>query len=174
MVRPYVGVVHRLDRGASGLVLFTIRSIANQSMHRQFVEHTIERTYRLLVRGDAPPSASCDTPLLLGRTGTVRAAPGDVRAKPARTEFTRLRATHPVPGTSLLEARLQTGRTHQIRVHAQTLGHSIVGDRRYGDTELGDDDARLHLHAYRLQFEHPLEHTPVDVRAELPEWAMND
>jgi RluA family pseudouridine synthase len=173
MARPYVGVVHRLDRGASGLVLFTIRSIANQSMHRQFVEHRIERIYRLLVRGNAPASASCDAPLLVSRTGTVRpATPGDPRAKSARTDFTRIEPSHPTPGTSLLEAQLETGRTHQIRVHAQALGHPIVGDRRYGDAEQASEESRLHLHAWRLRFEHPQDGTPVDVRAELPAWAQ--
>jgi RluA family pseudouridine synthase len=175
MVRPYVGVVHRLDQGASGLVLFTIRSIANPSMHRQFVEHGIERSYRLLVHGRASDEHSCDVPLLIGRSGNVRVAePGDPRGRSARTDFTRVQPRHPVADTSLLEARLATGRTHQIRVHAAALGHPIVGDHRYGpdDGRPNDTDTGLHLHAHRLSFEHPIERTWVDVRAALPDWAQ--
>jgi RluA family pseudouridine synthase len=176
LVRPYVGVVHRLDQGASGLVLFTIRSIANQSMHRQFARHDIERAYRLRVHGDAPREASCDAPLLVGRTGTVRVAePGDPRARPAHTDFRRLEPHLEMPDTSLLEARLATGRTHQIRVHAKTLGHPIVGDHRYGpdETDGEAEQMRLHLHAHRLRFEHPIDGTPVDVRSTLPPWARS-
>jgi len=169
MVRPYVGIVHRLDRGASGLVLFTLRSVANQSLHKQFVEHAIQRSYRVLVHGDAPAELSCELPLLEQHSGTSKVAPDNPRAKPAHTRFRRLVAAHPRPGTSLLAAELETGRHHQIRVHAAALGHAVVGDRRYGPA--ADMEARLHLHAWRLAFTHPIDGTPVTVVAELPEWA---
>jgi len=169
MVRPYVGIVHRLDRGASGLVLFTVRSVANQSLHKQFVEHAIQRSYRVLVHGDAPAELSCELPLLEQHSGTSKVAPDNPRAKPAHTRFRRLVAAHPRPGTSLLAAELETGRHHQIRVHAAALGHAVVGDRRYGPA--ADMEARLHLHAWRLAFTHPIDGTPVTVVAELPEWA---
>lgn len=174
VLRPYVGVVHRLDQGASGLVLFTVRSVANKSLHRQFLEHSIERVYRLLVHGDAPFEATCDAPLRIGRSGNVRiATPGDARAKPAHTSFARLGPRRPRDRTSLLEARLETGRTHQIRVHAQHLGHPIVGDDRYGGGDERDaEPSRLCLHAHRLHFEHPIEHTPVELTSELPDWAQ--
>jgi 23S rRNA pseudouridine1911/1915/1917 synthase len=168
LTRPYVGVVHRLDRGASGLVLFTVRSVANQSLHKQFVEHAIERSYRVLVHGDAPPELMSELPLLEQHSGTSKPAPDNPHAKPARTRFRRLAAAHPQQGTTLLEAELETGRHHQIRVHAAALGHPIVGDRRYG-TDDGAD--RLHLHAWRLAFAHPVEGNPIEVVAELPEWA---
>ncbi len=170
LVRPYVGVVHRLDRGASGLVLFTIRDIANKSLHKQFVEHRIARTYRVLVEGDAPAEAVCEVPLvaLPGAEGMRAATSGEPRAKPARTLFRRVQPQQPREGTSLLEVVLETGRTHQIRIHAATLGHPVVGDRRYGNGKEGD---RLHLHAWRLAFEHPFDGTPVDLQAELPDWA---
>ncbi len=168
-VRPYVGVVHRLDRGASGLVLFTIRDIANKSLHKQFVEHRIERFYRLRVHGDAPPEATCAVPIL-ERSGGARAAEhGESRAKPAFTSFRRLDPRTPMKGTSLLEAIPQTGRTHQIRIHAAALGLPLVGDRRHGDPE--DPAPRLFLHAARLRFEHPRTGAPLDLRAPLPDWA---
>jgi RluA family pseudouridine synthase len=167
IVRPYVGVVHRLDRGASGLVLFTVRSVANKSLHKQFAEHRIERTYRVLVDGDAPNEAVCEVPLMVlpGAEGMRAAKPGDMRAKPARTSFRKLASRE---GTSLLEATLDTGRTHQIRIHAAEIGHPIVGDRRYGRDGEGQ---RLHLHAWRLRFDHPLDGTRIELESTLPEWA---
>jgi RluA family pseudouridine synthase len=172
MVRPYVGLVHRLDRGASGLVLFTVRSIANKSIHKQFADHRIERTYRVLVEGDAPAEAVCEAPLvaLPGAEGMRVAKSGEPRAKPSRTSFRRLRAATPREGTSLLEATLDTGRTHQIRIHAAQLGHPVVGDRRYGR---GREGEALHLHAYRLAFDHPVDGTPIELQASMPDWARD-
>ncbi|MBV1858538.1 MAG: hypothetical protein KUG77_09010 [Nannocystaceae bacterium] len=170
--RPYVGVVHRLDQGASGLVLFTIRSVANKSVHRDFEHHRIERTYRVRVVGDAPSSFDCDAPLI-ERPGTDSmqvAKSGQARAKPAQTKFRRVEAALEIPGTSLLQVDLVTGRTHQIRVHAAHSGFPVYGDRRYGS---GDTDAqRLHLHAWRLQFGHPFERDVViDLQTKLEDWA---
>jgi RluA family pseudouridine synthase len=168
LVRPYVGVVHRLDLGASGLVLFTIRDIANKSFHRQFVDHQIDRRYRLLVHGEAPESFSCDAALRIVEGQRVRVAePGDEGSKRARTVFTRLGA--PIDGCSLLEAQLETGRTHQIRAHAAHMDFPIVGDRRYGLEK--DEGKRLHLHASSLEFAHPLTSEHLRIEAPLPQWA---
>jgi RluA family pseudouridine synthase len=174
VLRPYVGVVHRLDRGASGLVLFTIRSMANKSLHKQFVTHTIRRTYRLRVLGDPPAQMRCDAPLRERPAGGVEIAnDGGAGALVASTIFRRVAPAEDMPGTALLEAELETGRTHQIRAHAAFAGHPIVGDRRYGERPENEDAAptRLLLHASRLRFEHPVHGTPIDVRAELPGWA---
>ena len=174
MTRPYVGVVHRLDRGASGLVLFTIRDIANQSLHRQFVEHRIERIYRVLLRGEAPANLECDAPLVEKPSGGMQVAEqGQPRAKSARTIMTRIDAAESRQGTSLMQVQLHTGRTHQIRVHAAHLGYPVMGDHRYGREPTHDEQApdRLYLHAHHLSFEHPLQGTPVDVHSDLPAWA---
>lgn len=171
VLRPYVGIVHRLDRGASGLVLFTIRSVANQSVHRQFVEHEIDRRYRVLVHGEVTAPIECDAPLLELHSGTSKVAPGNQHARDAKTRFVPLVAASPVPGTTLLEAVLSTGRHHQIRVHAAHLGHPVVGDRRYGRP---DDATRLHLHAWSLRLVHPTSGssgTPVEVTAPGEVWA---
>lgn len=171
VLRPYVGVVHRLDRGASGLVLFTIRSVANKSLHQQFVTHTIERTYRLRVHGDPPVEVRCDAPLRERPAGGVEIAnDGGAGALHASTLFRRLSPAIEMPGTSLLEAELSTGRTHQIRAHAAFVGHPIVGDPRYGSASAAPTE-RLYLHAVRLRFDHPIDGTPVDVKAPLPDWA---
>jgi RluA family pseudouridine synthase len=189
VTRPYVGVVHRLDRGASGLVMFTIRSVANKSLHRQFREHRIQRGYRIRVRTDAawvPPSDGefrCELPLIKLHEGGVRIGdPGDSRAKPAVTHFRHV-FREPTPtanGTRehLLDVRLETGRTHQIRAHAASLGCPVVGDHRYGrdpappsesEPESGHD--RLCLHAWTLDLAHPHTGEPLHLESPLPDWA---
>lgn len=168
VLRPYVGIVHRLDRGASGLVLFTIRSVANASVHRQFAEHEIDRRYRVLVHGEVTTPLECDAPLLELHSGTSKVAPGNQHARDAKTLFEPVAAASPVAGTTLLEARLTTGRHHQIRVHAAHLGHPVVGDRRYGQD---DDASRLHLHAWQLRLTHPADGRPVEIVAACEPWA---
>ncbi|MEM7159037.1 MAG: RluA family pseudouridine synthase [Myxococcota bacterium] len=174
VLRPYVGVVHRLDQGASGLVLMTIRGVANKSMHKQFAAHTIERRYRLRVMGEPPAQMRCEAPLVELKHGLVRVArDGEPRARSAATDLRRLEPVEAaVEGhaTALLEASLETGRTHQIRVHAKELGHPLLGDRKYGESE-GEGPSRLFLHADRLRFDHPLSGEPIELRAPLPDWA---
>lgn len=168
--RPYVGEVHRLDREASGLVMFAVRSAVQRSLHRLFVDHDVERTYRALLVGTAPERWTADRPLTATRGGRIRVDPG---GRKAITHFRRiaLRGAEP-DAQSLVEARLETGRTHQIRVHAASSGHPIVGDPRYGGPATPDE--RLYLHAWRLEFVHPIDGTPVVVESSLPDWARTD
>ena len=166
MARPYVGLVHRLDMAASGLVLFTIRDVANKSVYRQFVDHSMQRQYLVLVQGAIDEPVSCDAPLVEGSDGRVRIGePGEPRARPAQTTFVPVRR---VGSDTLVEASLTTGRTHQIRVHAAHLGHPVVGDIKYGAAQ---GETTLHLHAHRLAFAHPLTGEPVVVTSTPPEWA---
>ena len=177
--RPYVGVVHRLDRGASGLVLFTIRGVANKSLHKQFRDHEIRRCYRVRVRAGAgvesiPTAITCDAPLLERHEGGVTVAPGDPQAKSARTHFRHLAALG--DREHLFDVELETGRTHQIRAHAAHLGFPVVGDRRYGGEAAAGEPSedgvdRLCLHAHSLRFTHPRTREIVEVRAALPAWA---
>jgi RluA family pseudouridine synthase len=168
VLRPYVGIVHRLDRGASGLVLFTVRSVANTSVHKQFVEHAIDRRYRVRVHGEVPETYDCDAPLLEMHSGTSKVAPGNPHSRDARTHFRRLEPAVAIAGTSLVEATLETGRHHQIRVHTAHRGHAVLGDRRYGSE---DGAERLHLHAAHLRLTHPQDGRVIEVAAVLPEWA---
>ena len=168
--RPYVGLVHRLDRGASGLVLFTVRSMANVSVHKQFTEHSIDRIYRVRVHGETPDEFECEAPVLELHSGTSKIAPESPHARAAATRFRRLQPSVAIEGTSLVEATLETGRHHQIRVHAAHLGHPVLGDLRYGR----DDGAgRLHLHAAVLRMAHPQDGRPIEVVAALPDWARD-
>jgi 23S rRNA pseudouridine1911/1915/1917 synthase len=188
VLRPYVGVVHRLDQGASGLVLLTVRSVVNASIHRLFAEHRIERRYRVRVVGDPPAEdLRCDAPLVELSHGRVRVArDGEPRARPATTLLRRLEPLQAeVEGrpAALLDVVLETGRTHQIRVHAQTLGFPVLGDRKYGDGSPSSEDegeheddegpSRLYLHADRLGFAHPRTGEPIELRAPLPDWARS-
>lgn len=171
--RPYVGVLHRLDQGASGLIVLTTRGVANKSLHKDFASHAIERTYRVRVMGEAADAFECNAPLV-DRPGTDSmkvARSGEPRAKQARTRFRRLEPTLPIEGTSLLEVTLETGRSHQIRLHASESGHPVYGDRRYGPDET--EAPRLHLHAWRLQFDHPLKGERLDLSSPLPAWAAS-
>ena len=189
ITRPYVGVVHRLDRGASGLVLFTIRSVANKSLHKQFVEHSIRRTYRVRVRskpdGGAPPAElRCDAPLLKLREGGVAITePGTTGAQTAVSHFRHVAEVPSQSGAGpsehLLDVELETGRTHQIRAHAAHLGFPVVGDHRYGGAAptseaMADEDEheRLCLHAWTLDFRHPRSGAPLHFEAPLPDWAV--
>lgn len=171
LTRPYVGIVHRLDIAASGLVLFTIRDVANKSLHQQFVQHQIDRRYRLLVHGEASERFECDQALRISQGQRVRIAEaGDTSAKSARTSFTRLARVS--NERSLLEAKLETGRTHQIRAHAAHVGLPIVGDTRYGRKE--NNESCMHLHASSLEFTHPITGEVLRVECPLPQWAQAD
>jgi 23S rRNA pseudouridine1911/1915/1917 synthase len=146
---PAIRLMHRLDAGASGLLVAARDPEASAALTPQMRDHTIERSY-VCWAGARPPVGPCEIPLLReGRRMRVAAAgePGI----PARTDFEVLPGPPARPGAVLVGATLHTGRTHQIRVHLASLGAPILGDRVYG----GPDAARLCLHATRLAFAHP-------------------
>ena len=146
---PYVGLHHRLDTPASGLVLFTLRKRFNKAIAEAFRTHSIGRIYQVVVVGHPGESGTWDAPI------------GD---KTARTHFKTLCSAQ---GMSLIEASLETGRTHQIRVHAAEAGHPIVGDRRHGGSA-GGLWPRLALHAAQLKFDHPASGEAITVSAPIP------
>jgi 23S rRNA pseudouridine1911/1915/1917 synthase len=145
----YVGLHHRLDTPTSGLVLFTIDQRANQSIAEAFRTHKVERTYQLVVVGDPGESGTWTEP---------------IDGKSATTRFRRL---HSKGGMSLLEATLETGRTHQIRIHAAEAANPVVGDRRHGGAA-GRLWSRLALHANRLSFVHPMNGKTITIKAPIP------
>jgi RluA family pseudouridine synthase len=161
---PSAMLLHRLDREASGLVLFAKRREASARLQPLFERHEIERSYLAVLAGAlAPGQRVVDRPVperAQGRSAVRgRPPPG---ALPARSQFTTLRPLD--GGATLVEVRLETGRKHQIRVHAAAIGHPILGDRRYG----GPAAARLMLHAARLAFAHPADGHPLEVRSLSP------
>jgi 23S rRNA pseudouridine1911/1915/1917 synthase len=160
------GIVHRLDRDTSGLLLVARDEETLRRLQSQLRRRRIRRAYLTLVRG-RPPS----------RAGRIEAPIGRDRHDPSRqsldTDHPRDAVTHfdlvePLPERSLLRVTLETGRTHQIRVHMAAIGHPVVGDPVYGHgPELGLE--RQFLHAAELAFTHPWTGEPVDVTAPLPD-----
>lgn len=152
-IRP--GIVHRLDAGSSGLLVVARTDAARHALIGQFAEHHAERTYRALVWGhpDAPHGV-IDAPVGRSKRDPLRMAVV-ADGRPARTEYQVLdRFTRPAE-LALLECRLETGRTHQIRVHLSSIGHPLVGDPVYGQRRPRLQLERPFLHAARLAFDHP-------------------
>ncbi len=171
VLRP--GIVHRLDKETSGCIVVAKNDATLRALQREFQARTVEKTYLALVHGHPPAT---------GRLATLHARhPRDRKrftgrtknGKPAVTTW-RVRAL--VHGAAFLEVGLETGRTHQIRVHLSELGHPLLGDVLYGGTRKGDArvkavQARLGrqaLHAWRLVFPHPRTGKPVRCEAPIP------
>jgi 23S rRNA pseudouridine1911/1915/1917 synthase len=160
------GIVHRLDRDTSGLLVVSRSDDVHAKLQRALQRREIEREYIALVQG-RPPARSGTIEAPIGRDARVRTrmAVGGAHARDARTHFELDKA---LATTSLLRLRLETGRTHQIRVHLQAIGHPVVGDPEYGSGDpLGLD--RQFLHAARLAFAHPISGEPIEVRSSLPD-----
>jgi 23S rRNA pseudouridine1911/1915/1917 synthase len=159
------GIVHRLDRDTSGLLVVARSEEVLRRLQRALAERRIEREYLALVEGRPPARAGMiDAPI--GRDARVRTrkAVGGAGAREARTHFTLERA---LATTSLLRLRLETGRTHQIRVHLQAIGHPVCGDPEYGTPGMLGLE-RQFLHATRLAFSHPLTGEPIEALSPLP------
>ena len=164
-LRP--GVVHRIDKGTSGLIVVARSEVAYESLSEQMAEHSSRRRYLALVVGSlSPESAVIDGPIAksLRQIGLMRIAPS---GKPSRTRYQKLgEGAFRSELVSIASFELETGRTHQIRVHISNYGYPIVGDRSYGSTfDLGD---RVFLHAYALTLDHPVTGERVEFRAPLP------
>ncbi|HEY1734439.1 MAG TPA: RluA family pseudouridine synthase [Acidimicrobiales bacterium] len=157
------GIVHRLDRGTSGLLVVARTAAAYQSLTAQLAERTVGRRYVALVTGHvADDRGVVDAPIgRSSRTPTKMAV--SANGRPARTGYRVLRRLGAQPAfdqpSTLLALALETGRTHQIRVHLAAIGHPVVGDDRYGPPGRAGGRAlppgRLFLHAAQLGFDHP-------------------
>ncbi len=164
------GIVHRLDRGTSGLLVVARTSDAYDALVAQLAARTVSRTYRALVEGIVTDDAGIvDAPV--GRSHASPTAMAVTHAgRPARTRY---RVEERFPGArpaTLLEVVLETGRTHQIRVHLAAIGHPVAGDTVYGSVRPsgGETPARPFLHACRLAFVHPVSGADVTWQSVLP------
>jgi 23S rRNA pseudouridine1911/1915/1917 synthase len=161
-LRP--GIVHRLDKDTSGLIVVAKNEQAHASLSAQFKERGVTKVYEALACGDVqPPEAIIEAPVGRHPRNHVRmAVVGSGRF--SRTAF---RAVSRYEGYTLLEVRPTTGRTHQVRVHMASIGHPLAGDALYGKRH---PQLRRHfLHASKLGFEHPSSGRPVEFDSDLPQ-----
>jgi len=159
IIRP--GLVHRLDKKTSGLILIAKTARAHRVLSAHFERKLIEKKYLALVEGVVKEdSGEISAPI--GRFEETKYWNIKADGKPAETRF---QVKERYADTTLLELQPVTGRTNQLRIHCEYIGHPIVGDERRGGREFG----RLCLHAYKLSFHHPLEHRRLDFEIGLPE-----
>jgi 23S rRNA pseudouridine1911/1915/1917 synthase len=170
-LRP--GIVHRLDRGTSGLMVVAKHDRAHQELTRQFTDREIEKEYVALVWGVVHAGRRIDE--AIGRDPANRQKMS-TRARRARSAVTRVTYAHHFKGTSLVKVAIATGRTHQIRVHLSAIGHPVVGDAVYGGVHRRVPAnlravlrlERPFLHAARLAFTHPSDGRRIEFDSPLP------
>jgi 23S rRNA pseudouridine1911/1915/1917 synthase len=162
---PRWGIVHRLDRETSGALVIAKTEEVRASLSAALKARTISRRYLSLVHGHFGASTgTIDAPIDRVRSRRVV----DVTGRHAVTHY-RVAASWNAPELSLLQVRLETGRTHQIRVHFESIEHFLVGDRVYGRPSLsGVDPQRVWLHSHTLAFEHPLSGKLIEATAPVP------
>ncbi len=159
------GIVHRLDRDTSGLLVVARSEEVHRRLKAALAARRIQREYTTLVQGRPPArTGTIDAPIGRDRHVRTRMSIDTDDPREARTHFTLVEA---LATSSLLHLRLETGRTHQIRVHLQAIGHPVCGDPEYGGAERFGL-ARQFLHASRLAFAHPITGEPLDLRSPLP------
>jgi 23S rRNA pseudouridine1911/1915/1917 synthase len=163
------GIVHRLDKGTSGLLVVARTPVAYTSLVAQLSERRVERRYLALVWGHLDATQGLiDAPIGRAKREPTRMAVS-AKGREARTRYEVQRAFSDPADVSLLTCRLETGRTHQIRVHLDAIGHPVVGDGRYGGARRSLDCARPFLHAAHLAFDHPVSGERLAFDAPLPD-----
>ena len=163
-LRP--GIVHRIDKDTSGLLIVAKNDMAHQSLAEQLKDHTLSRTYEAVVKGCfREDCGTIDAPIGRHPVDRKKMAVTEKNSRPAVTHYEVIERFR---GYSLVRCRLETGRTHQIRVHMAWKNHPILGDTVYGSPkpELGQDSQCLH--AIELRFIHPRTGQPVTVRCDRP------
>jgi 23S rRNA pseudouridine1911/1915/1917 synthase len=159
------GIVHRLDKGTSGLLVVARDDEAHAALQAQVQRRQVERVYLALAGGRlGSRTGTIDAPIGRASRQRHRMAVSGAASRAARTHFTVLEL---LSRESYLEARLETGRTHQIRAHFAAIGHPLAGDPTYGGARRYGLE-RQFLHAHRLAFDHPLSGERLSFESELP------
>ncbi len=172
VARP--GIVHRIDKDTSGLIVAAKHDKAHEGLARQFAAHSIDRRYLALATG-RPIPANGTIDAALGRSTTNRKKMAVVAEGRGKHAITHYRTIEPLKNATLVECRLETGRTHQVRVHMTHIGHPLVGDPVYGRAKKPLSEllkarnfARQALHAAHLGFIHPVTGNNIALDSELP------
>ena len=164
------GIVHRIDAYTTGLLMIAKNDKAHDFLSKQLQEKTITRKYIALVWGVIPNDTGViDAPIMRDKSDRKKMAVGSINSKDAITHFKVLER---FKDATLIELRLETGRTHQIRVHMNYIGHPVVNDPVYGRRKLIDKTGQC-LHAKTLGFIHPTTHKYMEFDSELPECFTN-
>jgi 23S rRNA pseudouridine1911/1915/1917 synthase len=172
------GIVHRLDRGTSGLMVVAKNDRAHEELSRQFREREVEKEYIALTWGEVMAGRRIDAPIGRDPGNRKKMSSEPARVRRSREAVTRIvRAEHFGRVLTLVQVAIHTGRTHQIRVHLSAIGHPIVGDPLYGGVHRrvpGDIRAVTHLdrpflHAARLAFTHPVDERRMEFESNLPD-----
>ncbi|VVT10867.1 Ribosomal large subunit pseudouridine synthase D [Sphingomonas sp. EC-HK361] len=170
VARP--GIVHRIDKDTSGLMVAAKTDRAHEGLAKQFAAHSIDRRYRAIVTGHPRPAAgTIDAPLARSPSNRKKIA----IVSTGKRAVTHYRTLEPLDGAALVECRLETGRTHQVRVHMASIGHPLLGDQSYGRTK-GAQKALLEtlgfrrqaLHAAHLGFIHPVTNAALAFESTIP------
>ncbi|MBE1526641.1 23S rRNA pseudouridine1911/1915/1917 synthase [Sphingopyxis sp. OAS728] len=172
VARP--GIVHRIDKDTSGLIVAAKHDKAHEGLAKQFAAHSIDRRYLAIATG-RPMPANGTVDAALGRSSTNRKKMAVVAEGRGKHAITHYRTIEPLKGATLVECRLETGRTHQVRVHMAHIGHPLVGDPVYGrqrkplsDILRARNFVRQALHAAHLGFIHPVTGNDIALDSELP------
>lgn len=171
------GIVHRLDKWTSGLMIVAKNNVTHARLSKAFQDRQIQKTYLALVHGK-PPRAAGTIELSIGRHRTIRTRMA-ARTAHGRAAFTEYRVLEEFRGFSLLELKIKTGRTHQIRVHLSAIGHAVVGDDVYGQRSYKEfvkkygEPGRYFLHSADLRFAHPTTGVALEFHSPLPPELQN-
>ncbi|MGL4403916.1 MAG: RluA family pseudouridine synthase [Fusobacteriaceae bacterium] len=163
VIRP--GIVHRLDKDTSGIIVIAKNDVAHLSLSNMFKEKTLEKTYVCICKGNFKIKEG-RIMNLIGRDPRDRKKMAVVQEN-GKEAISNYIVLDEVRDFSLVKVRIETGRTHQIRVHMKSLNHPIVGDRVYGNG--GDLASRQMLHSYTLKFRHPVKNHEMIIKAPIPE-----
>jgi 23S rRNA pseudouridine1911/1915/1917 synthase len=172
---PTVRAVHRLDRDTSGLMLFALTPAAEQALERDFARHAVERKYRAVVWGDLKEPRTIESWLVRDRGDGLRgSSPKGPNAEGAQRALTRVRPIERLGPFTLVECELETGRTHQIRIHLSEAGHPLAGEKIYthslGQTPWRDPSnaPRQALHSATLSLTHPATSQRIELKSDWP------
>ncbi len=156
-------IVHRLDKEVSGVILFAKNAAAHKTLNRQFAGRTVKKSYLALVYGNIDKNEGSITKAIR-EFGSGRMGVDEKNGKPSSTNFKVVKRFNEY---TLLELNPSTGRRHQLRVHLYGIGHSIVGDSRYGDKETQKNFPRIMLHAQSIKFD-LRERKGIELRCDAP------